>query len=100
LKNFGPTLKKLWPGGETQRRKVRREAQRSSFSSGSSAFSAPLSLGLVFKKQGDGKVGLSLAPGFSPVWNRRARTSRFNGFPDRPKAAEAAEPTDRHKSPG
>jgi hypothetical protein len=38
----------------------------------------------VFKMQGASKVGLSLAPGFSPVWNRRERTSRFNGFSRHP----------------
>jgi hypothetical protein len=50
--------------------------------------------------QGASKVGLSLAPGFSPVWNRRERTSRFNGFSAISEAAEAAEPPARHESPG
>ncbi len=31
-----------------------------------------------------------LAPGFSPVLNRRSQSSRFNGFSVIPKAAEAA----------
>jgi hypothetical protein len=48
----------------------------------------------------ENKIGLSLAPGFSPVWNRRERTSRFNGFSAITEAAEAAEPPDRHESPG
>jgi hypothetical protein len=57
-------------------------------------------LGRVFKTQFSCKALLSLAPGFSPVWNHRARASSFNGFPVFPKAAEAAEPTNRHKAPG
>ena len=68
-----------------------RGAQRSEAESGAKR---------VFKMQGASKVGLSLAPGFSPVWNRRERTSRFNGFSAIPEAAEAAEPPARHESPG
>jgi hypothetical protein len=46
------------------------------------------------------KAALSLAPGFSPVLNRRAHMSRFNGFRIHLKAAEAAEPSGLHESPG
>jgi hypothetical protein len=45
-------------------------------------------------------LAILLAPGFSPVWNLREQTSRFNGFPAIPEAAEAAAPTGRHESPG
>jgi hypothetical protein len=36
---------------------------------------------------------ISLAPGFSPVWDRHRQASRFNGFSAIPKAAEAADET-------
>jgi hypothetical protein len=36
-------------------------------------------------------TAISLAPGFSPVLDRRRSNSRFNGFFATPEAAEAAE---------
>jgi hypothetical protein len=48
----------------------------------------------VYKMQCSDQVVYSLAPGFSPVWNRRKQASRFNDFFARLVAAEAAEPPD------
>jgi hypothetical protein len=42
----------------------------------------------------------SLAPGFSPVEKGKADKSRFNGFPQRVKAAEAAPSSFRPQPPG
>jgi hypothetical protein len=39
---------------------------------------------------GAAKIKLSLAPGFSPVWDWTMSSSRFNGFSAFPEAAEAA----------
>lgn len=43
---------------------------------------------------------ISLAPGFSPLERRDENKSRFNGFPQPAKAAEAAEPIPVAGSPG
>jgi hypothetical protein len=43
---------------------------------------------------------ISLAPGFSPVWDKRTQASRFNGFSAIPKAAKAAAMTSDHTSTG
>jgi hypothetical protein len=40
---------------------------------------------------------LSLAPGFSPVWDRCERNSRFNGFFAMLEAAEAADVARDHR---
>jgi hypothetical protein len=42
----------------------------------------------------------SLAPGFSPVEKGKDDKSRFNGFPQRVKAAEAAPSSLRPQTPG
>ena len=39
---------------------------------------------------------ISLAPGFSPVLDRRGQNSRFNGFSAVPEAAEAADVAGGH----
>jgi hypothetical protein len=45
----------------------------------------------VGEKSFASETGISLAPGFSPVWGGRANHSRFNGFSAASKAAAAAE---------
>jgi hypothetical protein len=57
-------------------------------------------IGRIFKMHFLFKAAIPLAPGFSPVFDRRTRTSRFNGFPTMPEAAEAADKTVRHKVTG